>query len=534
MPLSSSARVSFFLCAAVQGVLAGAVVAAAPPVNVIAASGQPVPDQPGAVFGRGLGIPSINGAGQIAFLAGVAGTGSSTDLLLGTSATDLATIVHGNVPRPDGGGAAPYLQAAAPALNDSGAVAMRYITTASLGQALLYHAPGAATSAFHVVDTVNSAPFILTDRSAFALNDVGVGVFVRPTMPPGAPILRFDPSVGLSTFVATGAPAPDAPGLTLQSFSQPGINNAGSAIFAATLADAANAAAGTAIYTGASADTLRLIARIDDPAPAFPAGSTFTALSASQVTDSGQALVLATVKDPAFPDANRTGVYRYTPGAGLDLIVRSGQTLPAVGDTYRGQVGGGTPVITANGRVVLQDPFRIYTGTNANDMRAIAGTGVAAPAELPAGTSYELFGLQPFVNNVGQVVFLARIIGAPQATDSALFAWDPSAGLHMILREGDSITVGPGDVRTVLPYDVPHNGTFQPGFVIAGYAPEGGMNRALNDNGQLAVLLYLTSPDSSQAYSSAVVTLQAPEPSTAALCLVVTGCALVRRRRRGT
>ena len=505
--------------------------AAAPaaPVEVIAASGLAVPDQPGVMFGRQLAIPAINNAGQVVFYGS---GGSGYHVFEGTSWQDLATVIQ-NFPPPSGAGALGF-EATTPALTDGGAFASRYALFGQPGQSLVYRGPGGAAPTYAVVDSGQLTTFPLSFHSGLALNDSGTLLFVRPPLgsqTPATSILNFTPAGGIGTFVSAGQPVAGAPGLTMQTFSSPLLNQAGDVLFRATLADAGGGSAGAGLFTGQSASSLTPIVRIGDAAPAAGAGATFVDFAAlnTSLNSAGQAVFAATVTDPTNPGSNRGAVYRYTPGTGLELVARQGQTLPLAGGFFRGPLD--APMLMSSGGVAVRDSSRIYTGTSAGDFRAIGGEGVVAPPELPAGTAYSLPSPSVFANNAGQVVFLAEIAGAPGATNMALFAWDPSAGLHMVLREGDSIEVAPGDVRTLLGYNAPHNATSLPGFDTGLPFPDGGLNRAFNDRGELALLAYLTSPDSSQPYSSAVITVQVPEPGVLAWLGAAAGLALARRRR---
>ena len=79
-------------------------------------------------------------------------------------------------------------------------------------------------------------------------------------------------------------------------------------------------------------------------------------------------------------------------------------------------------------------------------VQAVALQGTSAPA----GGNYSAFPSNAVLNGAGQVAFLANLTGAgvTAANDRGLYAGSLGA-LLKVVREGDLVTVGPGDLRTI-------------------------------------------------------------------------------------
>ena len=112
------------------------------------------------------------------------------------------------------------------------------------------------------------------------------------------------------------------------------------------------------------------------------------------------------------------------------------------------------------------------------------------------------------------------------ANDGGLFVWSPGGGTSLLLREGEQLDLGGGDVRTVA-------GT---GFnFLSGQSGNDGTATSLNDDNLFATLVNFTD-GSSAIYqwdlSAFVVPASAvPEPASAALWLGLIGLAATRCRR---
>jgi hypothetical protein len=150
----------------------------------------------------------------------------------------------------------------------------------------------------------------------------------------------------------------------------------------------------------------------------------------------------------------------------------------------------------------------IWSGRSESDLKQIAHYGQAAP-----GVAGDTIGSlsQALVNDAGQIVFQAQLLKDGTASGYALYTYDPAAGVVLLARSGQTLTLDDGQVKTVS--DV----AGAPATFIGGGA-------ALNDQGELVWRAGFTDN------SSALLITQIPEPSSAAA--VVVGLALVTYRRR--
>jgi hypothetical protein len=140
----------------------------------------------------------------------------------------------------------------------------------------------------------------------------------------------------------------------------------------------------------------------------------------------------------------------------------------------------------------------------------LAREGDGAPT-LPVGASFANFGAAeaPVINAGGDVAFAAGLTvgqgGVTSANDRGLFFADAEGNLSLVLREGELITVAPGDVRTLQDFSL--------GF------------DTLNDARQIAVLATFAN------MGNAILLVTVPEPSS--VLLLAFGLAGLAASRRG-
>ena len=143
-----------------------------------------------------------------------------------------------------------------------------------------------------------------------------------------------DDSAGIRQLIArTGGAAPgtDAKFLT---FSDPVYNNNEAVAFRGRLEAAAGAAAAATAAgiwaTDGSPNSLALVARQGSQAPGCPTGATFDAFTSLGLSDSGGAILLATLNNNAaagVASSNNIGIWEGGAEADLSLILRLGDTV---------------------------------------------------------------------------------------------------------------------------------------------------------------------------------------------------------------
>jgi hypothetical protein len=226
-------------------------------------------------------------------------------------------------------------------------------------------------------------------------------------------------------------------------------------------------------------------------------------------------------------------------GRGLELVACKGDAAPGAGagvefDSFD------EPVINAAGDVAF---YARLTGTGVassnntglwlscqGELQMIAREGDPAPGTGDAFGEFrsEVSGLyaQPLnVNARGQLAFAHRYT----ADDWGIWALDTDGILRSIAVEGQSLTLSPGDVRTVDSLSFTNSKSSSIGDA-AHSGNEDGRQTGLNDLGQIAFTARFTDGTYAILVSNAVV----PEPSSLLLALVGLigiGLGLLSRRR---
>lgn len=526
-----------WLLAALAGALA-ACVCAAPAVGTplaltaVATSGSPAPGTaPGVTF-LTPGLASIDAAGGTSFRAGLAGVGVDASNDLGIWGPDgsggLALVARRGDP-------APGLPAGVDFgdfLDDPSAAAGSVASTAQLS--------GASVSAAD--DQIlwlrdGSGSLVLVAREGDPAPGAGPGaVFAGGLGSPahdGAggmafvgyldPILPGPAAQGIWKADATGSTSllardgDTAPGTALpfDSFAEPTAAG-GRVAFAAATSDFRQG-----IWLSDAGGGLALVAREGAAAPGV-ASADFDMLSPQPALAAGGSLAFESklVGAGVTAGVDDAGLWRSDGSGGLELAVQRGDPAPgAAGGSFLDFTA---PTLNGSRQLVF---FATLSGTAASgdtglwladddgSILLLAREGDGA-LDLPAGVVFDNF-VSPVINARGQVVFGAGLRGAgvDASNDYALFAVDAAGALHLVVRSGDSIEVGPGDSRTLMVA-----GTH------LGLDERAGL-RSLNDSGELAVTLLFT--DSSSGVFVAIV----PEPGTG--LLLGLGLALLARPRRG-
>jgi hypothetical protein len=177
---------------------------------------------------------------------------------------------------------------------------------------------------------------------------------------------------------------------------------------------------------------LQLIARAGSPAPGTPAGVVFRDFRDVVLDDAGDVAFIASLAGPGIGSANDVGVW--SGRTALQLLARTGDPAPGGPGLLFGAFPGG-PSLNANGQVLV-------------------------PARLQVGPG-----------------------GVTAASDGGLWLSDTRPTLQLLVREGDPLTIAPGDVAAIAALD------------LAGIGSSGGGDgraKFLNDRGEAAFVATLT------------------------------------------
>ncbi len=278
-----------------------------------------------------------------------------------------------------------------------------------------------------------------------------------------------------------GDAAPDSSGNPsadlYRSFSNVGLgfNNAGRVVIQGTLRDAAGAQTSTgSIFTDAGTGVMRQVARASTALPSFIGETPGEFAGVTWGTPSNAPSINAS--DTVVFTSALTGA-----PAGFGNLLLTMQNVAGT-DQYRR--------IARSGDVVAP-------GAALNSFNSVGATAI---------------------NVLGQLVFQATLTGSgvTASSDSAIFGWDPTAGLIMVAREGDLLPnpLGPG-TKTIASF-----GSMSP----VGSGGEDGRVSNLASNGKLAFTVVFT--DGTEAVCSAMI----PAPGSLAL-LGLAGVVASRRRR---
>ncbi len=240
-----------------------------------------------------------------------------------------------------------------------------------------------------------------------------------------------------------------------------------------------------ALFTGASAATLSMLARWNDPAPGLPgltlmnaAGSQGIHSTFSIAPSGGYTLWSSWLSGPGVTTANDSALFSSSPG-GHFLLAREGDPAPGTaGAVYFGHKQAdyqfakvnrhGTVLFyseLAGGDVVVgTNDFAYFTGTPGAVSMMVRQGDTVLPGIVAAG-----LGSVMQLDNDGRVLYTLPLAGAGVTTANNDSAWlyTPGSGSALLVREGDLApgTAGARFVNTA-------NGTF-PGISPASLTRSG-------------------------------------------------------------
>lgn len=254
-----------------------------------------------------------------------------------------------------------------------------------------------------------------------------------------------------------------SPGQLFGSFNiTPVINASGAVAFR-------NVMTGTGITAGVNdralwagpAGGLQMLARAADVAPGIGGGIKFADFSTQPAINSaGTVAFRVTLTGGAVTAANDTSIWYGSTAANLNLLAREGEPAPGLPtDVNYGQMPDFV-VLNGAGRAAFVSGLAGAGVDSTNNRAVFAGVpgglapvarkGAAAPGTA-AGVVFNDFDFSVAMNAGGQVAFMGDLAGAGvvSGNDRGIWAVDPFGALTKIAREGDLMTLAPGDSRTV-------------------------------------------------------------------------------------
>ncbi len=500
------------------------------PIRTLARSGDAAPGVGPGVRFSSFGLPAfddgpvLNAFGEVAFRTylegpGVAFDGDEVGIWSGRSAARLVPVVRGRDPVPGSDGGLRFAPSfARPVVADAGPVAFLAEVGPANSAAERVQSVWLALGDSALVELARAgalAPGTEPDTrfsslGAPAIDGNGRATFVADVQGPqvdfntGTGVWSASSAEDVANVVRAGDPAPGVPpgarflrfGGFGPSSDAPAVGAEGRRAFLAELSSVQEPVSpATGIWSAAAPGIAKVVA----------SGDVARGLALTTFADFA-------VQDPRSVTIDRAGrlafrarlsigeesLWRHDPVGGLELIAAGGQ--PAPGFTAGTTFGGGfqtfsNPSINAAGSVAfrasVQSPnlprggVGIWIGSPGRAARNLARGGDAAPGG-PVGI---VFGDQEFdfgapaANGLGQVAFIASLYSRQSgfSLGESLFAFDPAAGLLLIVGRDNIIEVAPGDLRIVSSLNF-----------VPGSASEDGRGAGLNDRGELAFFAAFT------------------------------------------
>lgn len=278
---------------------------------------------------------------------------------------------------------------------------------------------------------------------------------------------------GITAIAQEGVQAPGLPvGAVFDSFGTGDIsgslNDSGDLIFRASLAVDAG---GVTSFNDStmwmhSGGTTSLIGRENGPAPGAGVGARFDVFNFvidPRINDSGHYLFNAFLKNGfgGVTAANDEALWSNRDGS-LDLLYQSDSFAPGAPAGARISSFSFSYINSNSDIAFLATLKQNFGGVTSDDDRGlwferdrqlelIAREGSAAVGA--PGAVYDSVGSSVVLNDAGQIAFQGTLRvgvgGVTEDSDAAIWATDQAGVLRLIAREGDTIEVAPGDIRTI-------------------------------------------------------------------------------------
>jgi len=495
--------------------------------------GEPAPGfGPGVVL-AGIGRPTINASGQVAFGAGLYGEGIRSGRNSGAFYSEGGGVLipvaqmGGAVPLPERGAVFVPAAGSEPTLSNSGHVYYRSF----------FMTPGRAGTSGDGIFSNVGGEFHMVCREGESVFGLPAGVFLKDIEQP----VRFnnhgqvafhgmlggegvtedndwayfaERSGVLKLVLREGQPIPGTePGIILRNANSPSFNDLGQLAFRAFVT---GENATTRIDSGIfleSDGVVHCVALRGQPAPGTEEGVAFYRFSDPAFNNAGHVAFSAELTGPWVNEANKRAIYVYQDEE-LRLMAREGGDAP---DQPEGVVFGSlkscsingaghcllTPVLAGPG-IDFSNRQTIYTDVS-GAFRLIVRAGDPAPG-MEEGVRLDGFRDASF-NRVGQIAFTAILRGSTITSDNdlAIYLYDPEYGFFIVAREGDVIDVDDDPVSEEL-WKIESVKSVR----FAWSNGEDGRPNSFNDQGQLAFQLDLSGGMSGVMVARFVL----PEPIT--------------------
>lgn len=303
--------------------------------------------------------------------------------------------------------------------------------------------------------------------SSPVVNDHGQ-LAVHASVGPDHPdtIFRYGREEGLGVVVTNGAPTehPDAPGV-FDSFHRPRINNAGQVAFWARTRGNASGTITDGLWV-ASGEMLAPVTTERQSAPGYEPDTLFDTFEEFSLNGKGHLAFIARVSGPAQP----------------------------------------------------QRPYGVWVADEAGELRLVAADGKEAPGVGAGLTFTNLDDARYSYNSAGELLLFAQLEGDGliNSNDHGLWMARPDGSLRLLVREGEPISVAPGDTRTITSLRTA-------AFTATGN--QDGLSSMLSDSGEALFLA-----DFADSSGGVFVARLVPEPS--GLAIFAAGALLICLRRR--
>ena len=474
-------------------------------VHILALTGAQAADEAAGATFTNFGTPSLNNLGTAAFLATVTGpgvaTGQETGIWSGNSAA-IARTVRAGTPVP-GDSSAYFSGFNNPALdgaNQTATVVQVSFTAGTPSPEVIAASgpPGAFAPLYRRGDaapglggpTFNASALTLvhnvSGQTAFNASVSGAGVSSVNDL-----VIYAQDAGGVLRLVAregNAAPGTGA-GVVFGTLSDFAMNSAGEVAFQSSLSGTGVGSTNNRGIWSEGGGSLHLVARTGSQAPGAPAANFNSFLATGlQTNDLGHVAFIGFSQhigggsDDQGVWSDRTGV--------LAPVVFDGQAAPGIGggvtiaamrEAILNGVDKAAYIAAVEGPGVTSNNTYGVWSEAIGGPRLVARQGNVAPG-VTDGAAFKFFEALA-TNREGQAAFYGTLMGTgvTTANDNGLWAEDANGTLHLLVREGGSIQIGPSDTRTVQGL----------GF-IGNSAGQDGRRSAFNDRGELAAFARFT------------------------------------------